>query len=668
MQFQQQYQTQTIIEQLIKENDSDLLKLLLTDSFMSYCRNTDPYAIEFICNNVDKMLNILFVDYNLIPKEQLEQQSELINNIWEIIELNLEPILKQIENYWSIIFDLRWKQLVPDTQWGIAYKLLNIVKERDPQILNDFSNQSDFLVSFLPYLKIHSVSQILVAFFEIGFHQQQLDFLKKGLELFKQNDILSVINFTYIVHEIMTRILIHQLIEYILNEEFLKVMFDIIEQDEGNPIILKSAAHMISLISNYYTIQMQQIDFDDPDCEELIAVFKETSFFANFDIQKIHQIFKKQFSKKKVRLFIIKLIEIVENLVRITDLQLWDRIADSNIMESIFELVNHFKVADIFRTYVENMIIYIFDKALNDSHPFWAYYLISRYRLQNKNIGFLDRLIYQFQVNLEWKLSDHSQYQPYEAILKEIDDELKISKIWNIQKRLFINQEEKNKIKLGEDSSTIKTDSELREQEIEQLSILEDERICKGKSAQEIISGYKKYSTPSQLFQEVQLTVFDDVSISKNEAEFDFQSNSEDNDKINSQTLEFSGDRLDIQRDERVMQYQNKNNLDIQKKNSDRMSTSLQYDDRKIKNLSSSLQSFDDINQNFLFFKRKKLKRENKNLKEFKIEILKNTKVLKKQDNSILKVDEIDFQSNLKLELKDQIDPQQEKQQNSQIK
>lgn len=36
---------------------------------MAYCRNADPFAIEFICKNVDQMLNILFADYNLIPKE-----------------------------------------------------------------------------------------------------------------------------------------------------------------------------------------------------------------------------------------------------------------------------------------------------------------------------------------------------------------------------------------------------------------------------------------------------------------------------------------------------------------------------------------------------------------------------------------------------------------------
>ncbi|CAK75803.1 unnamed protein product (macronuclear) [Paramecium tetraurelia] len=316
MQFILQSPTQKVIEQIIRDHNSDLFKLIIDNSFMNYCRNAHPIAIEFICKNVDQLLNILFADYNLIPKEQLQQYSEQINNIWEIIELNLEPILKQIEIHWQIIFELRWKQFVPDIQWGLAYKLLNLVKERDNSILEDLLKSQDFLISFLPFLNIHSVSQMLIAFFEIGFHQSQIDFLREGLKFFQKQDVFSIINYTYIVHEIMTRILIDQQMEYILRGEFLKTTFEVVVQENYDPIIQKNAAHIISLISNYYTMDMQNINVEDPDCQDIISQFKQTPFFANFDVSKIGQIFQKAVSKNiKVGLFIIKLVEVRERLL-----------------------------------------------------------------------------------------------------------------------------------------------------------------------------------------------------------------------------------------------------------------------------------------------------------------------------------------------------------------
>lgn len=43
-----------------------------------------------------------------------------------------------------------------------------------------------------------------------------------------------------------------------------------------------------------------------------------------------------------------------------------------------------------------------------------------------------------------------------------------MSKIWNTQKMLFINQEERNKIKLGEDASTPKKEVEIAKLLIEE--------------------------------------------------------------------------------------------------------------------------------------------------------------------------------------------------------
>lgn len=64
--------------------------------------------------------------------------------------------------------------------------------------------------------------------------------------------------------------------------------------------------------------------------------------------------------------------QIVDNVVRITDIELWNKIDNSNIMEVILNLVKKFKSSDIFITYVNNMITFILDRAISDFHPFWC--------------------------------------------------------------------------------------------------------------------------------------------------------------------------------------------------------------------------------------------------------------------------------------------------------
>lgn len=43
------------------------------------------------------MLDILFVDYDKVSGSMYETYSDLISKIWEIFDLNLELIYKQIE-------------------------------------------------------------------------------------------------------------------------------------------------------------------------------------------------------------------------------------------------------------------------------------------------------------------------------------------------------------------------------------------------------------------------------------------------------------------------------------------------------------------------------------------------------------------------------------------
>ncbi|CAK75802.1 unnamed protein product (macronuclear) [Paramecium tetraurelia] len=330
--------------------------------------------------------------------------------------------------------------------------------------------------------------------------------------------------------------------------------------------------------------------------------------------------------------------------------------------------MNQFVNADIFSIYVENMVIFIFDNALNDYHPFWAYYLISRYKLQNKNIGHLYRLIYQFDKNLEQKLSRDEDTLPYMDTLKLIQNELKTSKIWNTQKKLIINQDERNATRLGEDIGTPKKEEQITKLLIEQQLLQEEEQVSRGNSALDIRSKQSHHTNPNYLFENIQLNVFDNITISKNIGEFDCHSQSEDNDKNSSQIPEDPSDKQDNQFEQRLSIQSNKNLFLRSNNKFIGMSSSLQYEERKDKILSGSLQNvFSSLTYKRVSSLKFSQEFRKEKVEEFKIEILKNKKVLKQHDNSILKVDEIDQEMNFipELQEQDKSDLQLQKQQNS---
>lgn len=66
-------------------------------------------------------------------------------------------------------------------------------------------------------------------------------------------------------------------------------------------------------------------------------------------------------------------------------------------MDPMLGLVRKFNKADIFISYVNNMISFIFDRALNDFHPYWAHKLIINHKIQKMRLRSVDRLIYSFE-------------------------------------------------------------------------------------------------------------------------------------------------------------------------------------------------------------------------------------------------------------------------------
>lgn len=62
---------------------------------------------------------------------------------------------------------------------------------------------------------------------------QQISFLEYGLERYESLDKLAVINFTFIVHETMTRIQSEPLIAYLTKGAVLRRMFALIRESHN---------------------------------------------------------------------------------------------------------------------------------------------------------------------------------------------------------------------------------------------------------------------------------------------------------------------------------------------------------------------------------------------------------------------------------------------------
>ncbi|CAD8063599.1 unnamed protein product [Paramecium sonneborni] len=662
--YQIQTSSQKQIEEIIAYSQSNLSIMLNMEKFMKYLRANDPFAIDFLSRNVKQMFDILFVDYDKVQTDQLPIYSDLISKIFEIIDLNQEPIMKQIEIYWEAIFDLRWRAVTPDAQWGIAHKLFSLIKERDKRFVIEQFQRPNFLVSFLPLIYINSVAQIIVIFYEFGFHQQQLDFLKAGFDRFQEFEPCSAINFTFIIHEIMIRILNDVQIEYVVKGEIQKKMLSIIARDDINAITLKNAAHILSLVSNYYSMDMQNIQLDEPQTQEITNNFRHSEFFQSFDIKIIAQILQQSLlNKTKVGLLIIKLVEVIDNLVRITDIQLWERIDKANIMELIFSLAHKFNKSDIFVSYVINMISFIFERALNDFHPYWTTKLILKNKIHEKRHRHIDKQIYQFEQKLSLKLIKDGEFLPYFDYLKQIEEELMISHNWRALKLHLMKQEERHKNKLGEDPSSPQIEDKIivSALDVEENKYLEQDGV--DEQTDNIFINCQTDSTSKQNYQVITKNIFETTPIISNDIESESNSESSYNESEQSIENKNISDRnadplsqfkdvlhqMELKSNE-TNKLSHSDQLDREKVIKNRnLSSSLNNEEQKNKFMTSSLKHEHDVPSPILQRRSSlqtvtNVKKLNKNFEEFHIDFLNDRKILKKDDNSILKVDEIDLE------------------------
>ncbi|CAD8150270.1 unnamed protein product [Paramecium pentaurelia] len=612
-----------IIEQLIQDAHSDLRVLLLNDTFTKYIEASDLITIEFLCQNAKQLLQILFVNYEEIQPMQYDTYSILITKVWEIIELNIEEILQQIEINFNHLFEILAYKFIPDVQWAQAFKILQLIQKRSQIIITNSLNTNNLLLQhFLPYIYNNSVAQLLLIYFDNQFHQQQLDFLQIGIQQYQNFDFSSAINFTYLIHEIMVRIQTKELMQYLISNQVMMIANDIIQKDTLHFIVRKNAAHIISLISNYYSLDLQNIYLDEPYNQQITEEFRKTEFFRNFNIISIKNILDNTLLRhSKVGLLDVKLIEIIDNIVRISDIELWQRVDQSNVMETIINLIKKYNHSDILIQYFYNMIAFILERALNDFHPFWCLQLLTKNKLYTLQIKRIDKQLYAFEQQLQIKLIRDSDFLPYYNELKVIESTLKKSQVWKSIKEYIEKYEDKNKFKLGEDQEIPQIDTPFI------ISAIQEDQ------SDEII--------------EPQNNIFIDCF---NKQSMDNLNNNDDSDDENKIVGTFSG--LDtLNKLKNVFEQ-----MDLQEKE-------CQDDDnqkgKKFRNLSNSLNTEtthfkQDFHQRCLRSDHDQisrlsmststhLKRLNINFEQFTIEIFENKKVLK--NKIIMKVDEIDLKS-----------------------
>lgn len=68
----------------------------------------------------------------------------------------------------------------------------------------------------------------------------------------------------------------------------------------------------------------------------------------------------------------MKLLEIFDNLTRISNLKLWKHMNSLKLLNQIVQIYFKYPNADIFHSIFEKLLLYILNRAISDFHPYWC--------------------------------------------------------------------------------------------------------------------------------------------------------------------------------------------------------------------------------------------------------------------------------------------------------
>ncbi|CAD8119083.1 unnamed protein product [Paramecium sonneborni] len=482
-------QPQNPLKQLIEKTQGDILLLLDEDLFIKQAKLGDTLAVETLVQGTVGLLEVMFMDYKYVLSEHFEQLTNQYSIMWELIDLKLPKVNSQILTHWELVFSLLDNELTVEIQWYFALRIITFVSQEKSTLLN---NHQDKIIKLYQHLEYTYVAQIITEMIITPSNLNQQLFISKGIQEFHLLTELQAINFTQIIHELFTKIKSQDIIEFIITSSILTKMFEVIQSN--NNIVSKNAAHIISIISNHYSNELQNLDLEEEESEIITTQFHSTIFYqiVTNNLQIINNLFKQHCDHNlKITQLIIKLIEVVDNLVRITDISLWECMHQAQIMVSIIQLCSIYKKSDILSSQVERILFYIFERALNDNHPFWAFQFIKVYQIQNITNSMFNRQVFAFEQQLNTKIKKEFDYITYDTQILEINSELQQSKIWERKKWELKLQQCENQKKLGSQMQI--NDDETKLIEINNsgninLCILDEKK----KEEEKILEGDKK--------------------------------------------------------------------------------------------------------------------------------------------------------------------------------
>ncbi|CAD8148355.1 unnamed protein product [Paramecium pentaurelia] len=476
-------------------NPTNIIPLLAEDEFFIQAKNLNQKVIEFIdahkISITEQLLDLIVQQIDQVTESNHDHVIIFPILSIEFFELDLPPLTQVILQETTIKTLFEGLHKTPDQihepQWSNIQRLFALILSKEPKQVCQTIFKLDLLKLFLNHLESATVNSILIQLFnpENGNNEdKKLEVLELGFRGFDVMEEMSVLNFTYLIHEIMTRYfssdLCHKLVQFIVSKQIIQQMFKCLRANHDKLFLAKSSAHILSLISNYYSYTMQNINIyeeipikkiidENPEIayhHQLTLDFEQTDFMNTF-IQEMN-LFVESFNQilendnKRLRTLRLKLLEIFDNLTRISNIKLWKQMNQLKLFNQIVQIYFKYKNSDIFHSIFEKLLLYILNRAISDFHPYWCTILIEDiniYTLVSENIkskntipGYIYLLanhLTWFQKELNDKLVIDGSLAKYYYQLKKIEEVILLNDQWRRASPIFNITFQKNSVQLG---------------------------------------------------------------------------------------------------------------------------------------------------------------------------------------------------------------------------
>lgn len=318
------------------------------------------------------------------------------------------------------------------------------------------------------------------------YSEAKLEVVKLGLRGIEALDPMAQLNFTYLLHDIMTKYYSQEqaqcLVDFVISGEVCKLMFALLKKHDGNIFLCKSCAHILSLISNYYSYSMQNIYIDE-GVDDNADIEYHNQLTKNFENSEFMQVLLPNLAylrdmftiapNARLRTLRMKLLEIFDNLVRISNLSLWKQLSELNILQLVLNAYLQFPTANVFHSLFEKLLVYILNRAISDFHPYWTAELITKLNLYGQlpkymidekldgHILLLANHLNWFQRELSEKLVIDGSTAKYYQLLKSLEASILSNDHWRKAQDLLYKINQQNRVQLGTLETSLRPESQI---------------------------------------------------------------------------------------------------------------------------------------------------------------------------------------------------------------